>query len=90
MNYPFVKQTSQGFRMACPNGHVDLVPSDLPDSPLTFTQLFCPHCHNPDGSNWPVCSCTRSALEKFANRDSGGDPALAARMLEDMCAYYGL
>ena len=88
--YPFVKLTTAGYRMACPRGHTDLIVNRLPNAPLTAPQIFCPHCHNPNGSIQPVCSCTIRSLAEFAKRDCQGHQEIGEKMLRDMCDYFGI
>lgn len=84
--YAGVRKTPAGYRMACPNGHTDLIVRRLPNSPLSAPQIFCPHCHNPNGSMQPVCSIRQ--LKEFALRDCGGDTDRYQEMLRDMSEYF--
>lgn len=87
--YPGVKKTSHGYRMACPQGHTDLIIRRIPGAhPTIAPQIYCPHCHNPDGSMQPVCSIPQ--LEEFAEIYSHSDCALYKEMLHDMRSHFGL
>ena len=85
--YPFVKQTPNGHRLACPKGHTDLILWHDPSLHSSIArQIHCPHCTNKQGSLQPVGSL--ADLPLFAARDSRGDPQLEMRMLSDMREYF--
>ena len=88
--YPYVKPTPNGYRMACPRGHVDLIVRRLQNVPSIAPQIFGPYCHNSKGNMQPVCSCSKRSLAEFAERDCQGDYEIGKEMLHDMCEYFGI
>lgn len=86
--YPGIRLTREGYRMACPRGHTDLIIQPIPNAPMLMPQIFCPHCFNRDGSIQPVCSIRQ--LKEFVEIFCGDDSSLYEEVLDDVTGYFGL
>lgn len=86
---PHVRSTRDGYRMACPKGHTNLILRNIPNMPLSYApQVYCPQCRNRNGGIQPVCSIAQ--LEEIARRDANGDPELFRKMVFDIREYFGI
>ncbi len=83
--FPGIRATPNGYRMACPRGHTDLILRKL--SGAYAPQIYCPYCHNKDGSIQPVCSIRQ--IESFAEIFSRESGVPILDVMQDACGYFG-